>query len=78
MLTRAKVFGFVATILLTSVSFGSETQGNQTPEGVARQQMLGTRAPDLNVTAWLNTKQKALSLMGLKGKVVVLDFFTYH
>lgn len=45
------------------------------PQGRAR---LGGPAPDLNAaTGWLNTGGKALRLRDLRGKVVLLDFWTY-
>ncbi len=34
------------------------------------------RAPELNGVAWLNTQQP-LSLVQLRGKVVLIDFWTY-
>ncbi len=35
------------------------------------------RAPELRGRAWLNTGGKDLSLVGLRGKVVLLDFWTF-
>lgn len=41
------------------------------------QSLLGKPAPKLTVGQWLNSGGKPLSLAALKGKVVVLDFWTY-
>jgi thiol-disulfide isomerase/thioredoxin len=39
---------------------------------------LRLRAPELKLTSgWLNTGDKALSLKDLRGKIVILDFWTF-
>jgi hypothetical protein len=35
----------------------------------------GTRAPELAAGAWINSEP--LSMQGLRGRVVLLDFWTY-
>jgi len=42
-----------------------------------RAKMIGQPAPELNVSGWTNTDGKELSSADLKGKVVVLDFYSY-
>ncbi len=38
---------------------------------------VGTKAPELKLSDWQNSKGKKITLASLKGKVVVLDFYTY-
>jgi thiol-disulfide isomerase/thioredoxin len=38
---------------------------------------VGTKAPDFKLTDWQNSNGKKVTLASLKGKVVVLDFYTY-
>lgn len=48
--------------------------------GTARQgseNLVGKPAPTLKVSKWINTNGKTLSLSGLRGKVVVLDFWAF-
>jgi thiol-disulfide isomerase/thioredoxin len=35
------------------------------------------RAPELHARGWLNTGGRALSLADLRGKIVLLDFWTF-
>lgn len=67
---------FLATAFVASFATAGGQDPN-TPEAKARAAMVGKTAPALNVGHWVNTDGKALSLQNLKGKVVVLDFFTY-
>src|SRR5678810_1467086 len=39
--------------------------------------MTRVRAPELRGRGWLNTGGRALSLKDLRGKIVLLDFWTY-
>lgn len=49
------------------------TTGSNSPTGTPR-----VRAPDFPATLdWLNTGGRARSLADLRGKVVLLDFWTY-
>ncbi len=41
----------------------------------AKDALEGRKAIPLDVSGWLNTHQKTMSLDALKGKVVVLDFW---
>ena len=38
--------------------------------------MARVRAPELRGRGWLNTAGTALSIQGLRGKIVLLDFWT--
>ena len=68
MRVKNMVSALIAASLLSS--FAGAWQANPSS-------MVGKHAPSLKVSAWRNTKDKALSLSSLKGKVVVLDFWAY-
>ena len=64
-------------ILLTWFAFAPPAQANHTTTKTSMLQQSRVRAPELNGgRGWLNT-DKPLSIAGLKGKVVLLDFWTY-
>lgn len=76
MRVKTMIIALLATVLIANFTCPANAQG-QTPEAAARAKMVGKKAPALNVGQWVNTAGKSLSLAGLKGKVVVLDFFTF-
>jgi len=63
--------------VVASSGFTVPAQDQTTPKAKARQAMIGKMAPELAVNQWIHTDGKALSLKNLRGKVVVLDFFTF-
>ena len=72
--------GFLTVLALVSVTSSGVTravQDQDTTEAKARKAMIGKMAPELVVDQWINSGGKALSLKSLRGKVVVLDFFTF-
>src|SRR5919108_6205748 len=63
--------------LLLAAAFGARAQDNQEKDDVAARQQGRVRAPELEGgRGWLNT-DRPLSIAGLRGKVVLLDFWTY-
>ncbi|MBS1718296.1 MAG: hypothetical protein JSS72_11250 [Armatimonadetes bacterium] len=67
----------LAFALLASYGVTARAQDENTPEAKARKAMVGKMAPALAVDQWVNSGGKPLSLESLRGKVVVLDFFTF-
>jgi len=77
MQAKRRILTFLAVAVAALLAATAFAQDQNTPEAKARRAMIGKTAPDLAVDHWLNSDGKALSLSGLRGKVVVLDFFTY-
>jgi len=77
MLAKRRKLNFLAVIAVALVAVAAHAQDQNTPEARARKAMIGKMAPQLAVGQWINSDGKALSLKSLRGKVVVLDFFTY-
>jgi cytochrome oxidase Cu insertion factor (SCO1/SenC/PrrC family) len=73
---RAILFLGVAA-LFASFGLRASAQQQASPETKARNEMVGTQAPAIKVDHWINTSGKAFSLAGLRGKVVVLDYFAF-
>lgn len=73
-------FAIVIVALIVSAWVASATPGFSGSKGLpmtSRQEQTRVRAPELTGgRGWLNTDQP-LSIAGLKGKVILLDFWTY-
>lgn len=67
----------LALVSVTSAGVARTVQDQDTAQAKARKAMVGKMAPELAVDQWINSGGKALSLKSLRGKVVVLDFFTF-
>jgi DNA-binding beta-propeller fold protein YncE len=75
---RVRLSTVVACLLLLSSGAVARAQGEKGGEGVSQERQAGrVRAPELEGgRGWLNT-DRPLSIAGLRGKVVILDFWTY-
>jgi cytochrome oxidase Cu insertion factor (SCO1/SenC/PrrC family) len=71
------ILTLLATAVVASSGLTVPAQDQNTPEAKARKAMIGKMAPELDVNQWIHTDGKDLSLKSLRGKVVVLDFFTF-
>ncbi|HWA82258.1 MAG TPA: hypothetical protein VG820_02410 [Fimbriimonadaceae bacterium] len=67
----------LAIFALASVALRAYGQDSNSAQAKARKAMIGKMAPELAVNQWIHTDGKVLSLKSLRGKVVVLDFFTF-
>ncbi|HVT10927.1 MAG TPA: hypothetical protein VHE55_01565 [Fimbriimonadaceae bacterium] len=72
---------WILSVLAIAAFVGSgsvaRAQDSNSAQAKARKAMVGKMAPELAVNQWINTNGKTLSLKSLRGKVVVLDFFTF-
>ena len=76
-LVRILLLAFAATLLICSITQGQSFAKINRGTLMATQEQPRVRAPELKGgRGWLNTDQP-LSLAALKGKVVLLDFWTY-
>src|SRR4028119_2394360 len=77
-LSRGALFLLVLTALITATPFFLRGRNMTSLEAAPRDALSSTiRAPEFPVDAdWLNT-DKPLSLRALRGKIVLLDFWTY-
>src|SRR5688500_8317801 len=70
-------YGFLALILILSAIAASFTFASERGVSMSTQERPRMRAPEIQGgSGWLNT-DKPLSIAALKGKVVLLDFWTY-
>src|SRR5665213_1181101 len=77
-LTLAFGIGVAVPLLLLTLAGDAQNAASTCQEGGATPQSCGP-APELTgINAWLNTAgDKPLTLAGLRGKVVLIDFWTY-
>ncbi len=77
MQAKPRILTLLALAAVACGGFTVRAQEQDSAQAIARQGMIGKMAPELSVGQWLHTNGKALSLKSLRGKVVVLDFFTF-
>ena len=66
--------GIVLLCATTTLALGDDFK-RETDNRQQKDQLEGQAPPPLAVTGWMNTGGKAIDLVSLKGKVVVLDFW---
>ena len=72
-----RIVTLVVAAAIASAGTTLRAQNQDTPQAKARTAMIGKMAPELAVNQWVHTNGKVLSLKALRGKLVVLDFFTF-
>ena len=70
LMTAGLLLGFAASAMAAGDDFRREGQNRQ-----AKDALEGKAPPALQVTDWMNTDGKPVTLKSLRGKVVVLDFW---
>jgi thiol-disulfide isomerase/thioredoxin len=74
---RGLLSAVASCLLLLSAAAGARAQDEKGGDGVSSRREGRVRAPELEGgRGWLNT-ERPLTLAGLRGKVVLLDFWTY-